>query len=182
MVRASRLIYGTLAVLCGWSCAWASEQSDGGQPPVRTIRCESVDGLRAYCAADLEGYRLTEVRQTGETPCHAGWNFGFDGEGVWVNGGCRAEFVFTSAPVAASDADDAGNEAHASDGPVRCESPGRKRIVCPADGAVRVRLVRQLSRAPCREGETWGLGPRGIWVDGGCRGEFEIVTRLAAAP
>lgn len=99
-----------------------------------------------------------------------------------MNGGCRAEFVFAAEPAMAGDASETQNETRARDAPVRCESPGRKRIVCPADGAVRVRLVRQLGRAPCREGETWGLGPRGIWVDGGCRGEFQIVTRLAAAP
>lgn len=76
----------------------------------------------------------------------------------------------------------AAADAPADDWIVRCESLRNQRVTCRLPGVVRVRLVRELGRAPCREGETWGLGPRGIWVDGGCRGEFEIVTRLSAAP
>lgn len=36
-----------------------------------------------------------------------------------------------------------------------------------------VRLVAQLSRAPCAEGRDWGVGSDGIWVDNGCRAIFE---------
>jgi len=42
-----------------------------------------------------------------------------------------------------------------------------------------VRLVHQLSTAPCRRYETWGADGdgSGIWVRDGCRGVFEVRQR-----
>lgn len=40
-----------------------------------------------------------------------------------------------------------------------------------------VRLVRQQSKAPCVEGQSWGLSKHGVWVSGGCRATFENVSR-----
>jgi len=57
---------------------------------------------------------------------------------------------------------------------VRCESPDFRDNYCPVDTRGGVRLARQRSRAPCIEGETWGYDRRGIWVSGGCEGEFEL--------
>lgn len=37
-----------------------------------------------------------------------------------------------------------------------------------------VKLTRKLSDAPCIFGESWGYDQRGIWVDKGCRAEFEV--------
>jgi hypothetical protein len=50
-----------------------------------------------------------------------------------------------------------------------------------------VRLHRQLSRDACVEGQTWGFDRNRIWVDKGCRAEFEVggrspVLSLAPAP
>ena len=39
---------------------------------------------------------------------------------------------------------------------VRCESSDGRSRECPIDSYGRVRLVRQLSGAPCIEGQTWG--------------------------
>jgi len=36
------------------------------------------------------------------------------------------------------------------------------------------RLMRQLGGSPCQEGSTWGYDSRGIWVDRGCRAEFDL--------
>jgi hypothetical protein len=41
---------------------------------------------------------------------------------------------------------------------------------------VRVRLVRRLSDAPCVEGRSWGYNQNEIWVDRGCRAEFEVIA------
>jgi hypothetical protein len=60
---------------------------------------------------------------------------------------------------------------------VRCESEHFNYNRCPVDTRGEVRLVRQLSDAPCRRGETWGYDRRGIWVDEGCAGEFQISRR-----
>jgi hypothetical protein len=55
-----------------------------------------------------------------------------------------------------------------------CASDNMRRNYCQADVRGGVRLVRQQSQAPCRENYSWGYDRRGIWVDRGCRAEFEV--------
>ena len=55
-----------------------------------------------------------------------------------------------------------------------CESRDRRTNYCNADTRDGVRLVRQLSDRRCIRGSTWGTNERGIWVTGGCRGEYEV--------
>lgn len=59
------------------------------------VRCESKDGKRASCDADLRGYRLADVKEVSHADCDIGRNFGYDDRGVWVEGGCRGEFIFS---------------------------------------------------------------------------------------
>jgi hypothetical protein len=58
-----------------------------------------------------------------------------------------------------------------------CASDGYKYRECqlPVDG--RARLVRQYSndKGPCREGDSWGQRGDRVWVDRGCRAQFEVV-------
>jgi hypothetical protein len=55
-----------------------------------------------------------------------------------------------------------------------CASDDMRRHYCDADTRDGVRLVRQRSQAQCRQGESWGYDRRGIWVDRGCRADFEV--------
>ena len=55
-------------------------------------------------------------------------------------------------------------------GIVRCESIRNRSNECRLEG--RARMIRQLSGAPCVEGETWGQSRHGVWVTRGCRAEF----------
>jgi outer membrane lipoprotein SlyB len=60
---------------------------------------------------------------------------------------------------------------------ITCESSqsgnyGRK--YCAADTRNGVRLVRQIGNATCTQGSSWGYDSNGVWVDQGCRGEFEM--------
>jgi hypothetical protein len=55
-----------------------------------------------------------------------------------------------------------------------CASNGGGEQFCAADTGGGVVLARQLSRAACIDGETWGYDHRGVWVDSGCRAEFEL--------
>lgn len=55
----------------------------------------------------------------------------------------------------------------------RCESNDGRTNYCNVDTRGGVVLVRQLSRGPCIEGQTWGWDRRGVWVAQGCRAEFE---------
>lgn len=57
---------------------------------------------------------------------------------------------------------------------VRCESTGGEPRECAADARRGARLVRQLSRSACVEGESWGARQRAVWVSRGCRAEFLV--------
>jgi hypothetical protein len=57
---------------------------------------------------------------------------------------------------------------------VYCESGDMKRHWCSEGIGARVSLVRKRSDSPCIQGRTWGTGRNGIWVDRGCRADFEV--------
>ena len=57
---------------------------------------------------------------------------------------------------------------------VYCESGDMKRHWCSEGMGRRVTLLRQRSNTPCVQGRTWGVDRSGIWVDRGCRADFEI--------
>ena len=131
-----------------------------------TFRCESTDGRWRQCA--VNGRRVELVQQLSERPCVRGRTWGTDNQGVWVSGGCRAEFR------ADGRGDGWGN---AQPQLLRCESGDGRQRVCPANIGAGVRMVRQLSRTQCIEGTSWGRTRDGIWVDRGCRAEFETGHR-----
>jgi hypothetical protein len=57
---------------------------------------------------------------------------------------------------------------------VVCASDDGRRKFCEVDTRAGVRLTRQTSGSPCRLNDTWGFNQRGIWVDHGCRAEFQV--------
>ena len=59
---------------------------------------------------------------------------------------------------------------------VRCESNNGSRNYCnaPINNPNQVTMQRQISGSPCVRGSTWGVDGRGIWVDKGCRADFNI--------
>src|SRR4051812_3412197 len=57
---------------------------------------------------------------------------------------------------------------------ITCSSNDGQRTYCDTDTRKGARLVRQLSGSPCRLDSTWGYDRRGVWVDQGCRGEFDL--------
>ena len=127
-----------------------------------TIVCSSSDGRRAYCDADTRaGVQL--VRQIGGAPCQEGSTWGYDSRGVWVDQGCRAEFDISGGSLRSNNANT-----------ITCSSDDGRRAYCNADTRGGVRLVRQLSGSPCRQNSTWGFDARGVWVDQGCRAEFDV--------
>jgi hypothetical protein len=60
---------------------------------------------------------------------------------------------------------------------IRCESlqsSNYGRNYCSADTRNGVRLSRTLDNAQCVQGSSWGYDNGGVWVDNGCRAEFEL--------
>src|SRR5271168_2248661 len=56
------------------------------------ITCASDDMRRHYCRIDTQG-RVRMVNQRSGSPCIQGQTWGFDNGGIWVDRGCRADFV-----------------------------------------------------------------------------------------
>jgi hypothetical protein len=55
---------------------------------------------------------------------------------------------------------------------VTCESIKGAQVECPMNTSGEVRLVRQISKTRCVEGQNWGLFKHSVWVKGGCRASF----------
>lgn len=146
------------------------------------VYCASDDGRRNWCTADTRGgVRL--VRQRSGSNCVQGRTWGYDRRGIWVDRGCRADFV-TSNRYAGNgrDRDRDGNRDRDYDRngggnnvqTFYCESGDMRRHWCSEGLSGTVRLIRQKSDAPCIQGRTWGRDRGGVWVDRGCRADFEV--------
>ena len=57
---------------------------------------------------------------------------------------------------------------------VVCESSGMRRTFCGTGPHGDIRLISNQGRWECRQNETWGTEPEGIWVDQNCRGRFSV--------
>lgn len=135
------------------------------------VRCSSDDGGRHYCEADTRG-DVDLIRQHSETPCDEGISWGFDQRGIWVDHGCRAEFV--------AQPNERPEHSRGQGGPTQslyCASDDGRRNFCQADARGGVQMVKQRSGAACQEGYSWGADERGIWVDHGCRANFVATGR-----
>ena len=145
---------------------WDPSQGGGGYVQPNQLYCESRDYRRRYCPADIGYGAAALVRQTSNAPCVYGRNWAFDQRGIWVQDGCAGQFEIGYA--------DNAYRPGAGARWLRCESRDYQRRYCASNGA-QVRLARQVSHAACIEGRSWGYDGRGIWVDQGCAGDFEVV-------
>jgi hypothetical protein len=160
------LFLSILVALVGFcSSLWADSGTTSRHG--RKITCASDDGGRHFCRIQTGGgVRL--VNQRSSSACIQGRTWGYDSQGIWVDHGCRADFVVMGSMM----------QARPSMQPpanlVKCESNDGKRKFCPADTISGVRIVKQRSDSPCVQGSTWGYTRKGIWVDKGCRAEFAL--------
>jgi len=69
--------------------------------PQTTITCESQNNRRNYCPIADPRSNVDLVRQLGSAECVRGKTWGNDGQGIWVEGGCRAQFRVT--PISRND-------------------------------------------------------------------------------
>ena len=152
----------------------------------QTISCSSDDGKRHYCSAGGSG-RARLVKQRSESACTEGYSWGSDRRGVWVDHGCRADFAIEEGRGWDRDRDRDRDRDHDRDHDgyrggngygegqiVSCSSDDMHRHYCPADTRGGVQLVKQHSDSSCKQGRGWGYDRRGIWVDHGCRADFQV--------
>ncbi len=164
-----------LAVLLAPATARAQEGE-----AIESFTCESQGNTHNECRYRASGQVTVHVnRQLSDTRCVFNQNWGtFDG-GVWVDYGCRAEFVVRRPPGS----QDAYRPVGGGLETVRCESVNNAYQQCrvPDIDISSVTLERQLSGAGCSRGYSWGVSdgensPPGIWVDKGCRADFSYAT------
>ena len=145
----------------------------------QTISCSSDDGNRHYCSANG---RARLEHQRSESACTEGYSWGSDDRGVWVDHGCRADFTIEQGR-GGWDRDhdrDRDHDGYRSDNGsgqgqiVSCSSDDMHKHHCAADTRGGVRLVKQNSDSACVQGRSWGFNRHGIWVDHGCRADFEV--------
>jgi hypothetical protein len=139
----------------------------------QSITCSSDNGRRNYCAVDTRG-GVRMVRQRSGSPCQQGSTWGYDRRGIWVDRGCRADFVVNSGSRPGPGNRPGYGPGRPGGQTITCSSNDGRRNYCPADTRRGVQMVNQRSGSPCRQGSTWGYDRRGIWVDRGCRADFVV--------
>ncbi len=139
----------------------------GGYPGGRTIECNSWKFKYQTCA--LPGGGRPDLVRVIAGNCIEGQTWGGRRGEVWVDKGCRAVF--------ASGRGGGGGGGGYPGGPgggqaqyVTCESWKFAYTECPSPSR-RAQLDRVIA-GNCIEGQSYGFGPRGIWVDKGCRARF----------
>lgn len=141
------------------------------------LYCASDDFDRQFCRANTYG-GVELIRVRSEAPCIYGRTWGVSNGAIWVDRGCRAEFIVGTRGWSDRDEyrqDYRGGFRHGQI--LYCASDDFDVHGCPADTYLGVRIVRQRSEAPCIYGRTWGYDQRGIWVDRGCRADFAVGSR-----
>lgn len=69
-----------------------SQYPGNGYGQGRTVRCESQDNNRRRCNTTV--YRSVQLqRRLSDSPCSQGSSWGWDRNGIWVDRGCRADFL-----------------------------------------------------------------------------------------
>lgn len=151
----------------------------------RTVVCESPRSRHNECPIDTR-YGVTVVRQLSDTRCREGHNWGTRPSVVWVDHGCRAEFGPASNNRGYGNNYGYDNGRYPSYGygqggyangqpqVLQCASNDGRQNYCAAQIRQGVELLRQTSRSACVQGQSWGWDRGGVWVAGGCRGEFRV--------
>jgi hypothetical protein len=57
---------------------------------------------------------------------------------------------------------------------ITCQSRAGERQQCAADTSAGVALIKSTGESSCLLGKTWGYDDTGMWVAGGCSGEFQL--------
>jgi Protein of unknown function (DUF3011) len=125
------------------------------------VVCESKNNTRSNCNADVSR-GVTIARVLSDNACIRGRSWGTNDGGIWVDRGCRAEFLLGD------------NTSYVQSGAsvLRCESQNNTRSTCKADTSFGVRMARRVSKNACVHGRDWGFNDEEIWVNNGCRAEF----------
>jgi DUF3011 family protein len=93
-----------------------------------------------------------------------------------------ARAIAQDAQAAGTSATSIGLGTVATQNRIICQSRAGERQQCPADTSAGVALITSRGESSCLLGKTWGYDDNGVWVAGGCSGEFQLgqVTQTGA--
>jgi len=142
---------------------WVAREPRGDNRVV----CESESGSFRVCPAKTGG-GVALARQLGTTACveESTWGHNRERGQIWVDHGCRGEFILGPAVAAAPPP--------SLDGVVVCQSLDGKRVECRADTSTGVQIIRSFNQMQCGFGREWGYDRKGVWVTNGCRAAFAV--------
>ena len=150
----------------GCRARFVQGSTGGGGGYGTKIRCESTDNRYRECNTGFRG-NATLTRKLSDSRCTEGDTWGQRNGTVWVDRGCRAEFI-----EGRGGWNPGGG---GSDYSVTCSSKNNRRSTCAWNGRYgRPYLIQQISSDNCREGTSWGYLGNQIWVDRGCRARFGV--------
>ena len=128
------------------------------------VRCESTGSRYRECNTGFRGNAML-TRKLSKARCTEGETWGQRRGTVWVDRGCRAEFMEGNGGW-----NPGGGNSNYS---VTCSSQNNRRTTCAWNSSHgRPYLIQQISSDSCREGSTWGYLHGNLWVDRGCRARF----------
>lgn len=130
----------------------------------RQVYCESRSSDYNTCNVDGRIDYVELRRQVSDADCDFGSDWGYTSNHIWVDNGCRAFFTVTL------------EDRHPFVEYIRCESMHDRYKACEFryNNPRRVTFLRQISNRNCYEGRNWGVTRNYIWVDDGCRADFEV--------
>ncbi len=141
---------------------------------VNEITCESPGRQITCTIPDLRVTSVHVIRRLSDAQCTQDFSWGVLPTGIWVSRGCRAVFGYQQLNAGNGGGNGNGNGRRT----ITCESRGGPLQNCRVFNLNEqsVRMERQLSDAPCVNGQTWGTMPDMIWVESGCRATFSYTT------
>src|SRR5271156_1027871 len=74
-----------IGAMLGWTTAGVAQTG--------SLTCSSNDGGYHYCKANTQN-QVSLTRQLSGSPCQQGYSWGYDYRGIWVDRGCRAQFLY----------------------------------------------------------------------------------------
>ena len=156
---------------------WWSGWNQQSQVQKRRVSCKSKRFKPNTCRVKGTIQSLKLRRQKSDSPCTLGVSYGYRGESIWVSQGCEANFEVEYKP-GSSVTKPAPWGSRDKKRKVSCSSKRNKRQTCRVDGPIdSFQLRKKKSTSPCVEGESYGFTGDRIWVDKGCRAEFEVKYR-----
>ncbi|HEY2344902.1 MAG TPA: DUF3011 domain-containing protein [Xanthomonadaceae bacterium] len=135
----------------------------------QVVHCVSTESGRTYCGKPHMHY---VIAGPAPTACVEGSTWGVDDRGVWVTGGCVADFNATPARTTKRVTTTTTTTTETTGGLVHCIAGDNGRVYC---GHPHHRyVIAGTVPAACVENTTWGVDDRGVWVTAGCTADFKV--------